>query len=79
MAIVTMLNMEGKEAGTIELNDQIFGIEPNQDAVHTVVVNYFADRRRHRIRPEAERLQILGSEESKETGSEVRSFREGRR
>ena len=45
MAIVTMLNMEGKEAGTIELNDQIFGIEPNQDAVHTVVVNYLANQR----------------------------------
>ena len=45
MAKVTMLNMEGKEAGTIELNDQIFGIEPNQDAVHTVVVNYLANQR----------------------------------
>ena len=45
MAIVTMLNMEGKEAGTIELNDQIFGIEPNQDAVHAVVVNYLANQR----------------------------------
>ena len=45
MAIVTMLNMEGKEAGTIELNDQIFGIEPNQDAVHAVVFNYLANQR----------------------------------
>ena len=45
MAKVTMLNMEGKEAGTIELNDEIFGIEPNQDAVHAVVVNYLANQR----------------------------------
>lgn len=45
MAKVTMLNMAGKEAGTIELNDAIFGIEPNADAVHTVVVNYLANRR----------------------------------
>ncbi len=45
MAKITMLNMEGKEAGTIELKDEIFGIEPNQDAVHAVVVNYLANQR----------------------------------
>ena len=45
MATVTMLNMEGKEAGTIELKDEIFGIEPNQDAVHEVVVNHLANQR----------------------------------
>ncbi len=30
MAKVTMLNMAGAEAGSIELNDEIFGIEPNR-------------------------------------------------
>ena len=40
-----MLNMAGKEAGTIELNDAIFGITPNANAVHTVVVNHLANRR----------------------------------
>jgi len=40
-----MLKMDGTEAGTIELNDEIFGIEPNQDAVHAVVVNYLANQR----------------------------------
>lgn len=45
MAKVTMLNMDGNEAGTIELKDEIFGIEPNQDAVHAVVVNYLANQR----------------------------------
>ena len=45
MAKVTMLNMAGKEAGTIELNDAIFGITPNANAVHTVVVNHLANRR----------------------------------
>ena len=44
MAKVTMLNMTGAEAGTIELNDEIFGIEPNQNAVHEVV-NYLANQR----------------------------------
>jgi len=45
MAKVTMLNMAGAEAGTIELNDAIFGIEPNENAVHAVVVNYLANQR----------------------------------
>ncbi len=31
MAKVTMLNMAGAEAGTIELKDEIFGIEPNAE------------------------------------------------
>lgn len=45
MAKVMMLNMTGAEAGTIELNDEIFGIEPNQNAVHEVVKNYLANQR----------------------------------
>ena len=45
MAKVTMLNMTGAEAGTIELNDEIFGIEPNQNAVHEVVKNYLENQR----------------------------------
>ena len=45
MAKITMMNMAGQEAGTIELSDEIFGIEPNQDAVHAVVVNYLANQR----------------------------------
>ncbi len=45
MAKVTMLNMLGAEAGTIELNDAVFGIAPNMNAVHEVVKNYLANQR----------------------------------
>ncbi|MBN7773699.1 50S ribosomal protein L4 [Clostridium aminobutyricum] len=45
MAKVTMLNMAGAEVGSIDLNDAIFGIEPNQNAVHAVVKNYLANQR----------------------------------
>ena len=45
MSKVTMLNMAGNEAGAIELKDEIFGIEPNQNAVHAVVKNILANRR----------------------------------
>jgi len=40
-----MLNMSGEEAGSIELKDEIFGIEVNQYAVHAVVKNYLANQR----------------------------------
>ena len=45
MAKVTMLNMAGAEAGSIELKDDIFGIEVNQNAVHEAVKNYLANQR----------------------------------
>ena len=45
MAQVKMLTMAGTEAGTIELNDAVFGIEPNEYAVHEVVKNILANRR----------------------------------
>ena len=45
MAEVKVLNMAGTDAGTIELKEKVFGIEPNQNAVHAVVKNYLANRR----------------------------------
>ncbi len=45
MSKVTMLNMAGQEAGSIEQKDEIFGIEPNQNAVHAVVKNILANKR----------------------------------
>ena len=45
MATVKMLNMAGAEVGTIELNDGIFGIEPNEFAVQAIVKNYLANGR----------------------------------
>ena len=45
MAQVKMLKMDGTEAGSIELRDEIFGIEVNRNAVHAVVVNYLANQR----------------------------------
>ena len=45
MAKVTMLNMAGAEVGEITLNDESFGIEPNEFAVQTVIKNYLANQR----------------------------------
>ena len=42
---INVLNMAGEKVGTVELNDSIFGIEPNQTVVHEVVKNQLANRR----------------------------------
>ncbi len=45
MAKITMLNMAGAEAGSIELMESIFGITPNENAVLEVIKNYLANQR----------------------------------
>ena len=45
MANVSVYNMEGKEVGTIELNDAIFGVEVNEHLVHMAVVQQLANNR----------------------------------
>ncbi len=45
MAKVNILNMSGSEVGTMDLKDSVFGIEPNEFAVHAVVKNYLANQR----------------------------------
>ena len=45
MSTIKVLNMAGAEVGTVELNDAVFGIEPNQTVVHEVVKNHLANCR----------------------------------
>lgn len=45
MPKVAVLDMTGKEVGTVELSDSIFGIEPNVSVMHDVVVNHLANKR----------------------------------
>ena len=45
MANVSVYNMEGKEVGTIELNDAVFGVEVNEHLVHMAVVAQLANKR----------------------------------
>ena len=45
MANVAVYNMEGKEVGSLELNDAIFGVEVNEHLVHMVVVENHGDRK----------------------------------
>jgi len=45
MATVSVVNMEGKEVGTIDLNDAVFGVEVNEHLVHLAVVQQLANLR----------------------------------
>ena len=45
MANVSVYNIEGKEVGTIDLNDAVFGVEVNEHLLHMAVVNQLANKR----------------------------------
>ena len=45
MENVSVYNMEGKEVGSIELNDAVFGVEVNEHLVHMAVVSQLANKR----------------------------------
>ena len=45
MSMINVVDMAGKVVSEIELNDAVFGIEPNKTAMHSAVVNYLANPR----------------------------------
>ena len=45
MANISVLNMEGKEVGTLELNDAIFAVEVKEHLMHRAVVLQLANNR----------------------------------
>ena len=45
MATVSIYDMNGKQTGTMELSDEIFGIAPNAPVMHSAVVTYLANQR----------------------------------
>ena len=45
MPKVDVYNIEGKKVKDLELKEEVFGIEPNEALVHSVLVNYLANQR----------------------------------
>lgn len=45
MPKIDVYNMQGKKVSDVELNEAVFGIEPNEAIVHSVLVNYLANQR----------------------------------
>ncbi|MBE6764024.1 MAG: 50S ribosomal protein L4 [Ruminococcaceae bacterium] len=45
MPNITTYDMTGKQTGTMEVSEAVFGIEPNATVLHSMVVNYLANQR----------------------------------
>ena len=45
MPKVDVYNMQGKKVSDVELSETVFGIEPNENVVHSALVNYLANQR----------------------------------
>ena len=45
MPKVDVYSVDGKKVKELELNESIFGIEPNENVVHSVILNYLANQR----------------------------------
>jgi large subunit ribosomal protein L4 len=45
MSQISVLDMKGSKVSDLELNDKVFGIEPNTAVMHAMVVNYLANQR----------------------------------
>ena len=45
MPKVDVYDITGKKVSNVELNENVFGIEPNENIVHSVLVNYLANQR----------------------------------
>lgn len=59
MANVSVYNIEGKEVGTIDLNDAVFGVEVNEHLVHMAVVSQLANKRQGTQKAKT-RLEVSG-------------------
>ena len=45
MPKVDVYNMQGKKVSDVELSEAVFGIEPNENVIHSALVNYLANQR----------------------------------
>src|SRR5574344_1565885 len=45
MPSIDVYNIEGKKVKSVDLKEEIFGIEPNEAIVHSVLINYLANQR----------------------------------
>ena len=73
MPKVALYNMEGSQVGDIELNDGIFAVEVNQNAVHAVVVNHLANVRQGTQSTKTRAEVSGGRSEERRVGKECRS------
>lgn len=59
MSKISVFDMTGKKVADTELNDAVFGIEPNKSVMHAMVVNYLANQR-HGTQSTLTRTEVRG-------------------
>ena len=59
MPTIDVYNVEGKKVSTVDLKDEIFGIEPNEAIVHSVLINFLANQR-HGTQSTKTRSEVSG-------------------
>lgn len=59
MPSIDVYNIEGKKVSSVDLKEEIFGIEPNEAVVHSVLVNYLANQR-HGTQSTKTRAEVRG-------------------
>ena len=74
MPSLSVVDMEGKNVGTVELAESVFGIEPNAHVMHMMVVNYLAAQRQA-METEGHRPRPSGFDKSSPVDSRRRSVR----
>ena len=65
MPKVDVYNMQGKKVSDVELSAAVFGIEPNEAVVHSVLVNYLANQRQG-TQSTKTRAEVRGGGDKKE-------------
>ena len=59
MSKISVFDMTGKKVADTELNDAVYGIEPNKSVMHAMVVNYLANQR-HGTQSTLTRTEVRG-------------------
>ena len=75
MPNLAVVDMEGKNVGTIELAESVFGIEPNAAVMHQMVVNYLAAQRQKAVETEGHRPCKTGFNKSSAVDTRRRCIR----
>ena len=59
MPKIDVYDIEGKKVKTIELKEEVFGIEPNEAVVHSVLVNYLIKDKVHKVLKQEQKYLVV--------------------
>ncbi len=60
MPTIDVYNVEGKKVSTVDLKEEIFGLEPNENIVHSVLINFLANPKTRYFQSTKTRSEVSG-------------------